>query len=104
MTSFLVRGNPILADYQKLLYLICDLASENGPYNIFNPNGVISIMLYSLYLALPSGAGGASICASVPELQGETGRSLSDQVAVKLAIKLIFTVDCSSVQIAWQLV
>ena len=100
MTSFLVRGNPILADYQKFLYLICDLASENGPYNIFNPNGVISIMLYSLYLALPSGAGGASICASVPELQGETGRSLSDQVAVKLAIKLIFTVDCSSVQIA----
>ena len=24
---------------------ICDLASENRPYDIFNPNGVISIML-----------------------------------------------------------
>ena len=25
--------------------IICDLASENRPYDIFNPNGVISIML-----------------------------------------------------------
>ena len=25
--------------------LKCDLASENRPYDIFNPNGVISIML-----------------------------------------------------------
>ena len=24
---------------------ICDLGSENRPYDIFNPNGVISIML-----------------------------------------------------------
>ena len=31
----------------KCTYLltICDLASENQPYDIFNPNGVISIML-----------------------------------------------------------
>ena len=27
------------------LIAICDLASENQPYDIFNPNGVISIML-----------------------------------------------------------
>ena len=26
-------------------YINCDLASENRPYDIFNPNGVISIML-----------------------------------------------------------
>ena len=29
----------------KHLFQICDLASENRPYDIFNPNGVISIML-----------------------------------------------------------
>ena len=30
---------------KECLAIICDLASENRPYNIFNPNGVISIML-----------------------------------------------------------
>ena len=28
-----------------ILLVICDLASENRPYDIFNPNGVMSIML-----------------------------------------------------------
>ena len=43
----------------------------------------------SPYLALSSGACGASICASGPE---KTGQSLEDQVALKSAIKLIFNV------------
>ena len=30
---------------EKYPQAICDLASENRPYDIFNPNGVISIML-----------------------------------------------------------
>ena len=41
------------------------------------------VSCYSPYLALSSGACGASIHASVPELQWETGRSLPDQVAEK---------------------
>ena len=31
--------------FRIMLLNKCDLASENQPYDIFNPNGVISIML-----------------------------------------------------------
>ena len=40
--------NNILVSSVIILFvitIICDLASENRPYDIFNPNGVISIML-----------------------------------------------------------
>ena len=47
----------------------------------------------STYLALSSGACGISIRDSVPELEGETGRSLADQLEEKSAIKLIYNVS-----------
>ena len=39
----LFHVNRNIENYLK--WPICDLASENRPYNIFNLNGVISIML-----------------------------------------------------------
>ena len=51
----LYEGNTVLYENEGKTYDVkiilktgmykCDLASENRPYDIFNPNGVISIML-----------------------------------------------------------
>ena len=37
--------HPLVSNRVPIYIIICDLASENRPYDIFNPNGVISIML-----------------------------------------------------------
>ena len=46
---------------------ICDLASENRSYDFLNRMELL-LSCYSPYLALSSGACGASIRASIPEL------------------------------------
>ena len=47
ITMGLVNGakGTVVGIYSTHVLIKCDLASENRPYDIFNPNGVISIML-----------------------------------------------------------
>ena len=61
---FIMKVVPVIHSILLIIIIKCDLASENWPFDIFNLNGVISIMLKPL----SSGACGASIRTSVSEL------------------------------------